>query len=451
MNIKKVIAAIAAMSLLAGCGEKKTSENDDSRETTTVAATTEAATEEATTEAADEEDYIELTKKLIDDLKQDNLKTSFELFSDAMKAQISEDYLNQSWEGIKQEAGALKEVQETKSAKQMGMIVTTTRLTFEKEEIDLMYAFNDKGEIDGMLFQPAQAEEIEPQETDAFVETSIKVGEHELKGMLTMPKNSEKPPVVILIQGSGQHNMNEGSGDTATFNEIAHRLAEKGIATIRYNKRFFQFPDLAGDGNYTIDEEVLEDADAAVKLAKSYADEGKVSNIFVLGHSLGGCLAPVIAKRNSDVDGIISYAGTARDLVDVVIDQISAQLEAAEDDATKKSLQEVLDAAAIAKEGSDKSVSLLGWGYDYYASLDALNIGETAKSLDIPMIFLQGKEDVQVYADKDYPLWQELLKDKENCTYKLYDGLGHFFSDEDGHLNSQVIDDTAEFVLDNSK
>ena len=66
MNIKKVIAAIAAMSLLTGCGEKKTSENDDSRETSTVAATTEAATDESTTETADEEDYIELTKKLIE-------------------------------------------------------------------------------------------------------------------------------------------------------------------------------------------------------------------------------------------------------------------------------------------------------------------------------------------------------------------------------------------------
>jgi hypothetical protein len=243
--------------------------------------------------------------------------------------------------------------------------------------------------------------------------------------------------------------MNEGSGETATFNELAHGLAERGIATIRYNKRFFQLPELAGDNNYSVEAEILEDADAAVKLAKGYVDEGKVSSIFVMGHSLGGCVAPSIAQRNSDVKGIISLAGTCRDLIDVIIDQITAQKEEADGEDTKNSLQEILDDAAVMKEGSDKSATLLGWGYNYYDSLRALKIGETANSLDIPMLFLQGKEDVQVYADKDFPLWQETLKDKNNCTYKLYDGLGHFFSDEDDHLNKNVLDDTAEFIKNN--
>ena len=103
------------------------------------------------------------------------------------------------------------------------------------------------------------------------------------------------------------------------------------------------------------------------------------------------------------------------------------------------------------KEGNDKDATLLGWGYNYYNSLRELNIGETAKSLDIPMLFLQGDSDEQVYADKDFPLWKEYLEGKDNCTYKLYEGLGHFFSDEDGHLNKQVLDDTAEFVKNSVK
>lgn len=450
-KIRSVLAVIAAMAFMAGCGEKKTSDDNNTTEAaTTTAVTTEAATED-TTSALSYTDYTELSRKLIDDILNDDFKPAMELFSENCKAQLTEEMLLEGWKGLKEEGGNFIAVKESKTQVQQGMTVVTTVMDFDKKDFEFMLAYNDKGEIEGIMFTYAQDEEITPQVTATFAETCIKVGEKELDGMLTMPKNAEKPPVVILIQGSGQHNMNEGSGELATFNELAHGLAERGIATIRYNKRFFQYPDLAGDGNYTVEEEILDDAAAAVKLAKSYMDEGKVSGIFVMGHSLGGCVAPSIAQANSDVQGIISLAGTPRDLAEVVIDQLTAQRDAAKVGAQKDSIQELLDDAAVMKEGNDKDATLLGWGYNYYNSLRELNIGETAKSLDIPMLFLQGDSDEQVYADKDFPLWKEYLDGKENCTYKLYEGLGHFFSDEDGHLNKQVLDDTAEFVKNSVK
>ncbi len=450
-KIRSVLAVMAAVSLLVGCGEKKTSDNDQTTEAATTTAVTTEATTEDTTAASSYTDYTELSRKLIDDILNDDFKPVMELFSENCKAQLTEEMLIEGWKGIKEEGGNFIAVKESKTQVQQGMTVVTTVMDFDKTDFEFMLAYNDKGEIEGIMFTYHQEEEIAPQVTATFAETCIKVGEKELDGMLTMPKNAEKPPVVILIQGSGQHNMNEGSGELATFNELAHGLAERGIATIRYNKRFFQYPDLAGDGNYTVEEEILEDAAAAVKLAKSYVDEGKVSGIFVMGHSLGGCVAPSIAKANSDVQGIISLAGTPRDLAEVVIDQLTAQRDAAEVGAQKDSIQELLDDAAVMKEGNDKDATLLGWGYNYYNSLRELNIGETAKSLDIPMLFLQGDSDVQVYPDKDFPLWKEYLEGKDNCTYKLYEGLGHSFSDEDGHLNKQVLDDTAEFVKNSVK
>jgi len=53
---------------------------------------------------------------------------------------------------------------------------------------------------------------------------------------------------------------------------------------------------------------------------------------------------------------------------------------------------------------------------------------------------------IKGHGEASLPYFQETLKDKSNCTYKLYDGLGHFFSDEDGHFNKTVLDDTAEFI-----
>lgn len=451
-KLKSVLAVIAAMSLLAGCGEKKTSEKNDTTEavTTTAAETTETATE-GSGSAASEEELIELSRKILDDIANDNFKTACDLFSKDLKDQLTEEMLIEGWQNIKDEGGKILNVKESRVESEQGMTVIITPIDFEKTDFDFLLAFNSEGGIDGIMFMYPQDNEIEPQVTATFAETIVTVGEHELNGMLTMPKNAEKPPLVILIQGSGQHNMNEGIGELATFNELAHGLAERGIATLRYNKRFFQIPELQGDGNYTIQDEVLDDADAAVKLAKSYVDEGKVSSIYVMGHSLGGCLAPTIAQKNSDVKGIISLAGTPRDLVEVIIDQLTAQKEEASGDAAKNSVQKSLDDAAVMKEGNDESAFLLGWGYKYYNSLRELKVGETVKSLDIPMLFLQGDADIQVYPDKDFPLWKEYLDGKANCTFKLYEGLGHFFDDEDGHFNKQVMDDTAEFIKNSEK
>lgn len=80
--------------------------------------------------------------------------------------------------------------------------------------------------------------------------------------------------------------------------------------------------------------------------------------------------------------------------------------------------------------------------------------------LEIPMLILQGADDFQVYADVDYPLWQETLADKSNVTYNLYEGLNHLFMESDSqkdvvdttvydkpaNVDQQVIDDIANWI-----
>ena len=74
---------------------------------------------------------------------------------------------------------------------------------------------------------------------------------------------------------------------------------------------------------------------------------------------------------------------------------------------------------------------------------------------DIDTLVLQGSADFQVYPDKDYVLWQELLSD--NAEFILYDGLNHLFmpsinndaSDYQvaAHVDHQVIEDIASWIL----
>ena len=40
---------------------------------------------------------------------------------------------------------------------------------------------------------------------------------------------------------------------------------------------------------------------------------------------------------------------------------------------------------------------------------------------------MQGYKDFQVSVEKDFNLYKEILKDKDNATFKLYENLNHAF------------------------
>jgi len=85
------------------------------------------------------------------------------------------------------------------------------------------------------LVQPSKAE---------FQEVEVRFeGSHSLTlaGTLTVPslEGGRKPPAVLMIAGSGPVDRNENAPGFKSdiFKQIAHRLAQEGIASLRYDKR----------------------------------------------------------------------------------------------------------------------------------------------------------------------------------------------------------------------
>ena len=80
-----------------------------------------------------------------------------------------------------------------------------------------------------------------------------------------------------------------------------------------------------------------------------------------------------------------------------------------------------------------------------------------------PILVMQGANDVQVLADIDFVIYQELLAGRTNVTFRLYEGLNHLFMpsttnnimalmDEfaiESQIDSQVLADIAEWVSNN--
>ena len=67
-----------------------------------------------------------------------------------------------------------------------------------------------------------------------------KDGKYPLNGILSLPNTCNSPiPALVLVHGSGPNDMDESIGKNKTFRDIAGYLPSKGIAVLRYHKRFF--------------------------------------------------------------------------------------------------------------------------------------------------------------------------------------------------------------------
>jgi len=154
-------------------------------------------------------------------------------------------------------------------------------------------------------------------------ETSITVGA--IDGSLMLPEGVERPPVALLIAGSGPTDR-DGSGPIAkpaTLRKLAEQLRAKGIATLRYDKRgagpwksAFGKPEDFRFASF------VEDAAALVDDLKN---QQRFAKVFVIGHSEGGLVAILTAARRQ-LDGVALLATTSRRQGDLLKEQLAKQV-----------------------------------------------------------------------------------------------------------------------------
>ena len=151
-------------------------------------------------------------------------------------------------------------------------------------------------------------------------ETKVRVGA--IDAWLTTPSDVERPPVALLIAGSGSidHDGNGPQIKPATLKKLAEQLAEHGIATLRYDKR--------GAGGWKPEFGRPEDfrfkdyVDDAAALVDYLRNSGKFSRVVVAGHSEGGLVAILTAQRVK-IDRLVLLVTAARRQGDL----LKAQLE----------------------------------------------------------------------------------------------------------------------------
>lgn len=274
------------------------------------------------------------------------------------------------------------------------------------------------------------------QSAGAFHESAdtIVTGDIRLPATLVMPDRGKDIPLVVMVHGSGALDRDETIYKNKPFRDIAEGLAVKGIATLRYDKRTHCYPQPV----MSMDDETILDALSAIRKARQYSNR-----VFLLGHSLGAMLAPLIAERASgQLAGIIMMAAPARDLEPVVREQVDYLLPSGASPAYKEQQIENL------RQRSPHYFQPQG-------QVDA------ALRLTLPMLILQGERDYQV-SMLDFGLWQKALQDRDHTVLHSYPRLNHIFMGGvgksnpmeyqiEGHVASDVIEDIAGFIHQSGK
>jgi pimeloyl-ACP methyl ester carboxylesterase len=154
-------------------------------------------------------------------------------------------------------------------------------------------------------------------------ESKIRVGA--IEAVLTVPADVERPPVVLLIAGSGStdHDGNGPQVKPATLKKLSEQLVARKIATLRYDKR--------GAGGWKPEFGRPEDfrfndfVDDATALVNYLRGTRKFSTVVLAGHSEGGLVA-ILTARRVPVDRLVLLVTAARRQGDLVKAQLEKRL-----------------------------------------------------------------------------------------------------------------------------
>ncbi|MEV4153044.1 alpha/beta fold hydrolase [Nocardia salmonicida] len=299
----------------------------------------------------------------------------------------------------------------------------------------------------------------------AFADREVTVGSDELAvaGVLSVPSAPGPHPAVVILAGGGAFDRDGTVGPNRIYRDIAWGLASRGIAVLRFDKVTLTHADaVAATAGFTVRDEYLPHALAAIDILR--ATEGiDASRIHVVGHSMGGRMAPRVADAAPAVAGIITLAGDTspmwwavvrvlRHLADVDPLAITAlpPLEAVIEQAKR------VDSPELSLETPAEDLPF-GQSAAYWLDLRAYDPVAVAATLDIPMLILQGERDYQVTVEDDLAQWRAGLAGRADVDIRTYPADDHLFLPGDSpsmpadyaraqHVDGAVVADIAQWI-----
>lgn len=381
---------------------------------------------------------VEIATTFSEQLQAGQYEAATGPFTRRMRSGLSAAKLRQTWLGLAKQLGAFERFDPPRHERVGESIRMTFPAHWKNATLDMQVVISRAGRIEGLWFRPsATTQPYQPPSyvvADRFAERSVEIGDEpwRLKGRLSVPHDRSLKPAVVLVHGSGPHDMDETIGPNRPFRDLAGGLASAGIVVLRYDKRTHAHGTKMGPEHINVRSEVIEDALAAIEFVRGQPGVDP-SRVYLVGHSLGGCLAPAIAREAPRLAGFVSLSGTLRSMRDVIIDQLEyiSGLESTPAEQRAELRSEIQRVRSGAKS---RPATMLGAPVEYWDDLDA-HLGETgaaaAREFAGRILVMGGGRDYQI-TRKDFDRWRAALADRPDTTFRWFPNLNHVYAAGEG-------------------
>lgn len=266
-----------------------------------------------------------------------------------------------------------------------------------------------------------------------------------LSGTLAWPEGARPCTAVLLVAGSGPTDRDGNNpllpAPVDSLKRLAQALAERGIASLRYDKRGVGASTCPG-----LSEEALRFdhlvADA-VLAARRLAAEPRVEQVVLVGHSEGALIA-MLAAEAAGAAGVASVAGAGERASEVMRRQIEGHLPP---DIAGPALA-TLDALQAQQAVADVPEALVllfrPTVQPYLMSWFRHDPAAIAAGLPLPVLLVQGAADAQVGVEHV----RALHAARPDARLRIIDGMDHVLAVE-GNVErgtQEVATEVAQWV-----
>ncbi|MFD6395047.1 serine aminopeptidase domain-containing protein, partial [Nocardia sp. NPDC060259] len=254
--------------------------------------------------------------EIVELLRANGFARVHERFAAHLQTSVSAENLHDAWDSVQQRHGRVTRVGEAVGeAGPPGTTAVRIPVHLELGELMVELIVDGAGRLAGLQLTPPAEPWRPPAYIDemTFDEQDVTLGRDPftVQGTLSAPRGSTGCPAVVLLGGGGPFDRDETVGSNKPLKDVAWGLASRGIAVLRFDKVTHSHRDVAAtiDG-FTMTDEYVPHAVAAVHALRAHPAV-VAERVFVLGHSMGGKVAPRVAAAEPAVAGLILMAGDA--------------------------------------------------------------------------------------------------------------------------------------------
>lgn len=276
----------------------------------------------------------------------------------------------------------------------------------------------------------------------------------DIQGTLTLPNSGKASRVVLIVPDAGaiDRNGNQNMMYNNSLKMYASALAERNIASVRYDKRGVA----ASRTNCNTELSFMAYVNDVKEWIQLLNNDTRFSKVIVAGHSEGALISMAAVSKGAQIDGYISIAGMGQ-----TFDLILKDRFAHESEQVKHIVYDIVDSLKAGKLRRDIPIFLRNTFsiaiQPYLMSIMDYDPQNLIKQMGQPILLLQGDTDMQIKVEDVKMLFDAAKKAKmiiiKGMNHLLKECLSmdkkdqfETFIDPSYPLVPQLVDESTKFI-----